>query len=999
MSYNIEIPTALNEGFKTFGFDQEVGGCLYFCDNFDSVGDIELKLHLETAAISFQATAVFFRMELGKYKPQVYLYDYTGRKLEENLLTDIHKKVWSSGNVPIVCIFYDTEVKILDSSQPIQKNNKPVYLETIRLAQKAHHLYNKHFAFKLKTGVFWEEEDNKNKFKFQENSAYDVLILWVREIIKQISASNKELNQEEDIRVIKKVIIQSIMIKYFEERKDEFGKSPFNQKYFQKYNASNEFIDVLSNEKLIDLLEDLENDLNGNLFKWSKEEKNIIKKVNLNPLVQALKAYKRPEEVNNNIFEFIRYYEFNFIPVELISRLYEEFLAGDNDEFFNQKAKKQSEGIYYTPSHLAHLLIDECMPLRDYQKINFEIYKVLDPACGSGIFLVLAFKRLVQWWRLQNDLQRPKVKDLKQLIKCVYGVDKEVQATQLAAFSLCLAMCDELTPKQIIDELQFDDLTKINILYSDFFIDELASKKEDVKNYTLQKSNFEVVKANKFSLVIGNPPFKKAALKGYETYWEEEGVKIPQGQIALKFLSETFKYLEEGGVQCLVMKSSSLLYNSTSIDYKKALFSNYNVLQVLDFTALANNKSIWDTAQVATVAIFTKKEKPKISKNILHAVFRRTLAVKKRLVFEIDDYDLHFINRSEAINNPYIWKINLLGGGRIKSLVVKSQQLNTFKNYIKNKGIKPLKDGYITSRRGGKEAEFVQKYDVLVKGISDEGLKYEKLTPNYFEKDVKFENIPNEEYFQAPNVLIWKNIGKTKLPVFYNNKSFLFNNKIICIKSTNIELLKSLARNFNENSNFYRFLIFTTSAETLINRNTALFQIDYLLLRYIEEQSDFSLSSIDKKVIADVNNYYQLFIRHGEKSKAAQRLKAREKKEILLNFGQEFSKIMNLLYEEGDKQFKLTHVISHFQNSYIAVIFKYSNESNDVKWGKDDTIDINDLSEHEISRSLESKRILRIYRFKDTVILIKPNQYRYWLSSTAYRDADKAIAHYSKIGY
>ena len=39
----------LNKGFKTFGFDQELGDCLYFCENFNSVEHIELKLHLEKA--------------------------------------------------------------------------------------------------------------------------------------------------------------------------------------------------------------------------------------------------------------------------------------------------------------------------------------------------------------------------------------------------------------------------------------------------------------------------------------------------------------------------------------------------------------------------------------------------------------------------------------------------------------------------------------------------------------------------------------------------------------------------------------------------------------------------------------------------------------------------------------------------------------------------------------------------------------------------------------
>lgn len=60
-------------------------------------------------------------------------------------------------------------------------------------------------------------------------------------------------------------------------------------------------------------------------------------------------------------------------------------------------------------------------------------------------------------------------------MSCIYGVDKEKQATTLAAFSLCLALCDELSPLQIITQLQFDDLTETNILRTDFFIDEPTS--------------------------------------------------------------------------------------------------------------------------------------------------------------------------------------------------------------------------------------------------------------------------------------------------------------------------------------------------------------------------------------------------------------------------------------------------------------------------------------------------------------------------------------------
>lgn len=133
-------------------------------------------------AISFKALGVFFRKELDKYKPQIYIYDYTGGKLyDEQELTDIQKKIWSSGIVPLVCIFSDTEVKILDCTTHT-KDNKPTYLFNHLLNSiNAHKIYNEQFTIKIKTGDFWEEEDNKRRFKFS-NSAYDILIKWIKEL-------------------------------------------------------------------------------------------------------------------------------------------------------------------------------------------------------------------------------------------------------------------------------------------------------------------------------------------------------------------------------------------------------------------------------------------------------------------------------------------------------------------------------------------------------------------------------------------------------------------------------------------------------------------------------------------------------------------------------------------------------------------------------------------------------------------------------------------------
>ncbi|WP_027375664.1 HsdM family class I SAM-dependent methyltransferase [Kaistella palustris] len=981
------LSQTFKDGLDSLGFHQEINECLFFTDNYTAIEDSSIKLQLEKAH-KFDATAVFFRNEVSRQKAQIYIYDCTHADLSENHLSEIQKKVWSNGAVPIVCVFHKTEVIILDCTQHTTARNKPVYLATIKLAVKAQQLYNSNFAVKIKTGAFWAENSVKNDFKFNASS-YDILIQWIREITRQIAFSNSDADEQ----VIKKIIIQSIMIKYLEERKDPDGNSSFNQKYFQKYGNCSEFVDVLSNGNFVALLEDLQRDLNGNLFDWNTEEKKIIPGLNLNSLVEALKAYKRPEESHNQVLELIRFYEFSYIPVELISRIYEEFLAGGDDALFNQKEKKKQEGIYYTPSHLAQLLVDEIMPLHDYNKVNIKKFTVLDPACGSGIFLVLAFKRLVQWWRLQNDLKKPKIKTLKNILNSIYGVDKEYQATKLAAFSLCLALCDELSPKQIIDELKFTDLTENQVLHCDFFIEHLLEKENLTESLLQQKSAFSKIRNKKFSRIIGNPPFDRGALDAYSRMWERENIEIPQGQIALKFLSEALEFLEVGGLQCLIIKSSSLLYNSSSIEYKEKLFSNYNVLQILDFTPLGRNNSLWDGADVASAAIFIRNEKPNFSKNILHLVFRRTKAVKERIVFEVDDYDFHFVKRNDAINNPFIWKNNLLGGGRIISLVSKSNVLNSFQEYLKKNDCESV-EGYIKANEGTIQPQYMYSLKTLpTSGITSNGIDYGAL--DVIDSDVVFSKVPKKFFFEIPNLIIWENIGDEKLPVFLNTKeSFTFKDKLISIKSNsnNKDLLRSIYLNFQSNSDFYRFFIYSTSSQLLINLNTAILKKDYMQLPYIENRDEF-LNEIDLNIINDVNVYYQDFLRHGERSKILNKIAEKEFKDSIEFYSDAYCRLLNEMQHDKEKTFQLHEVNELYDSSYICVVFKFQKTATkkNIKWKKDTIENIDVISEFEISSRLNSKRILRYYHSDNTIVFVKPNQKRYWLSHIAYRDADKTF--------
>jgi methylase of polypeptide subunit release factors len=955
-----------SQGLKKLGFE---GDDLLFLVDDQNLPEPLLKFHLETAK-DLGASAVYFRLQLnGSYKPQVYLFDFTEKSFneEDNSIAAIQTNLWSSGEVPLACFFFNTEIKIVDCTKHVTKKFEPEYLVSdLNLVGKAHDLYNEQFAVKIKTGLFWEQEELKKKFKFQ-NSAYDTLIKNIRSVSEKLKTTHSD-----SASLINKILVQAILIKYLEERIDTNGNKLLSEKYFKKYENASTFNEVLRKGKFVALLIDLNQDFNGNVFTWTEEEQKQLQSLDLNILADFLSTDKTDISSQQTEFEFdLRYFEFKYIPVELISRLYEEFLGED----------KQEKGLFYTPSHLAKLLVDECIPLKRYEELNLKNYKILDPACGSGIFLVVAFKRLVQIWRLQNEMKFPDIKDLKPLLKNIYGVDKEEQAIKLASFSLSLALCNELNPIKIINELRFDDLTEGNLIWSDFF-------------------QCDSIKGKKFDLVIGNPPFVRGAISNYSNKWvlENKSVTIPQGQIALKFLSEAFSYLKEGGLSCLIIKSSGLLYNSTSNDYKKALFSNYNVVQIFDFTALARNKSLWDNgADVASASIFVKNEKPDFKKNLLHLTFRRTVATKERIFFEIDDYDFHFINRQTAINNEFVWKCNLLGGGRINNFLEKVEEFDLFKLYLKNNGFH-AQEGHGTLKSKAKNPTSINKRLLSLGGISDKKIDFDQTE---FISDSEQEKINDVKAYHTPSLIISEtiDIDKAIINIALNDKeNLIFKNRYVGISSENKRDLEDVFNNFCNNEIFYILQFIIKSAQLLINRNTAILAYDLYNLRYI---SNGVISDFDNNIAKDVIEYFQEYLRIGEKSKAVKSIKGEKNiKSIIGNYGNEFSRALNTVYGENNgREFRLSDVVE-LNNSLIATVFKFDTENTKPIFHKDlSKLNIENLTDNVISEQLSIKRIIKLYPQKDTIVFIKPNQYRYWLSLTAYRDADKCFSDFSNAGF
>jgi len=181
------------------------------------------------------------------------------------------------------------------------------------------------------------------------------------------------------------------------------------------------------------MLEALEERFNGRVFRLNDEERVAL--LGSTELANYARLVEGREDATGQL-SLWRLYSFRDLPVELISNIYQLFV-------------KDAAGSIYTPPALVRLMLEEALSWERLDALMAGDGVILDPACGSGVFLVEAYRRLVLHWRLRNGWARPGIDELRPLLQRVHGVDVEQGAIELAAFSLCLSLCDALQPEEI----------------------------------------------------------------------------------------------------------------------------------------------------------------------------------------------------------------------------------------------------------------------------------------------------------------------------------------------------------------------------------------------------------------------------------------------------------------------------------------------------------------------------------------------------------------------
>lgn len=278
-------------------------------------------------------------------------------------------------------------------------------------------------------------------------------------------------------------------------------------------------------------------------------------------------------------------YVFNLIQSSLLGQIYEMFLVKHlivNDSGrVELKEKKQNENraVVTTPVEIVKYMTEKSLNPLITDKTPAEIKKlrIVDIACGSGIFLIEAYDYILNYcitWYKQNNIEYlihlggdnyklPLSSKKELLLSCIYGIDIDPHAVEVAKFSLLLKLLeDENQPTVEQENPILPDLID-NILMGNSLIDSSL-----ITKYKAEKEIDEIVpfdwkdinNGEKFNLIIGNPPYVKTEdmknlLSGKEVNIYKKRYKSSYKQFDkyFIFIERSLEHLKDNGVLCYIV--------------------------------------------------------------------------------------------------------------------------------------------------------------------------------------------------------------------------------------------------------------------------------------------------------------------------------------------------------------------------------------------------------------------------------------------------------------
>ena len=621
-------------------------------------------------------------------RPAVYIAQARDLKHAQN----IHRSLWNLCYAPYLIVLLPQQVRVYTGFKYSEKDPNKGFLDEFPL-NDLRLLLAEFSSEAIDTGRIWQKGKYKNQLDEQERVD--------KRLLKNLRQLGKELkNQELDAPVAHALIGKYVYIRYLWDR--EILTEAWLQE--QQIEKASVFSQAATADGLSRLIAALEGRFNGKIFPIDFTQTDAPTDLHIQLTASVFLGDETVREHNNEVIRQLHLdfqaYNFAYIPIEILSEVYEQFI---------EDARKK--GAIYTPEILADYLLSEVSSVKPLT----EEIKILDPACGSGVFLVLAYRRLIEAELAKSGKSKLSDEKLKALLSNIYGVERELDACYVAEFSLILTLLNYVDPHELQKlEFHFPSLHNTAIFHCDFF---------DIEG-THDGQFWQ--RGLTFDVIIGNPPWIELEDKnGEELVWQwmQNAKNKAERPISRKRVAEAFSWLvtdllRSNGIVGLILPATSL-FNLLGHNYRERFFTRHCVFRITNFSNLR-----WTLFPKNQFPAFTivyrpwkngEEEKPPIIHYAPFSIDQVADPRKSPWAITINEQEIQTIDPRDAeMGETLVWKLALWGTFQDKRTLESIDILlpSTLEDFCAQRNWPPISEG-VQLRNRLESTEDLQDSDEL----------------------------------------------------------------------------------------------------------------------------------------------------------------------------------------------------------------------------------------------------------------------------------------------
>jgi len=512
---------------------------------------------------------------------------------------EVHRKVWSQGLVPFLLIVTPEEILVCPGFSFSQRDWSGLIhrfpwgvvdslpaspLDPMALTGPAAELWDLR-AVRLRTALFWRDHS------IDVDGRVDRRLLASLEGLSRVLIEGSDDVGKLSPAAANGLIGRFLYIYFLFDRKiiDQNWATARGHKI-----SLDDKFDQWSPSATWAFFKDVDSIFNGSIFPLRLKERKEIGASHINLVRRVMKHGSEPLPSGGEQLSFLDFH-LGTLRTETLSSVYEQFLEN------LRSGERRRSGAFYTPPFLVDFMLDRL----EEEMTLVDGIRVLDPAAGSGVFLVGAYRRMIErerWERADNPLDLSELRGI--LTRNIFGIERNRDACHVAAFSLYLTLLDYVSPRDLTrvaageePEKLFPPLIDGNIHARDFF---------DVSR------PFKGL-PDQVDCVVGNPPWQTLSKLGSDAAeaWHETHKKdapIGNDQAAELFVWKALaRHIAPDGVLAFLLPTKSFI-NPTSEAFRLALGRQYTIIGAANFAHLRYR--LFASARQAVVAAFIRARSP-----------------------------------------------------------------------------------------------------------------------------------------------------------------------------------------------------------------------------------------------------------------------------------------------------------------------------------------------------------------------------------------------------